>query len=214
MGKSAAACLIAGAAAVTVAVVAGPAPAWTGYVSEAGVGPGAHASAYRWGVLGVAVGLALLAAAMLATSRVAAGLLAGAAAGAALSGSVTCSAGCPLPPFEHGTPADLVHAAASIAAVAGCVFAMLAVAATADPRLRRGSRVAASVALPLSATVGVGMLAIGRGAVVGVVERALLVTIALWLVGLALTLRRSRGRRPSSPGGPRAAATGSAPRNR
>ncbi|MEJ3748207.1 DUF998 domain-containing protein [Actinomycetes bacterium KLBMP 9797] len=184
----AAACLIAGGAAVTVAVVAGPVPAWTGYVSEAGAGPGAHASAYRMGVLSVAVGLALLAAVVLATSRMAAGLLAGAAAGAALSGSVTCSAGCPLPPFDAATTADLVHGGASIVAVAACVLAMPAVARAA-PRLRRGSLVAAGVALPLSATVGVSMLVLGRGAVVGLVERALLVTIALWLVGLAVTLR-------------------------
>lgn len=183
----AAAFLVAGGAAVTVAVVAGPAPAWTGYLSEAGVGPGVHASAYRVGVLGLAVGLLLLAAVVRVTSRLAAGLLAGAAVGAALSGSVTCSEGCPLPPFDAATTADLVHAGASIAAVAACVFAMPAVASASGPGLRRGSLVAVGVALPLSATVGVSMLVVGRGAVVGVVERALLVTIALWLIGLAVS---------------------------
>jgi Protein of unknown function (DUF998) len=186
----AAACFVGGAVAVTVAVVAGPASGWTGYVSEAGTGPGVHASVYRIGVLVFAAGLLSLGATLVTTSRVAAALFGGAALGGALSGTVTCSDGCPLPPFEAATTADVVHGAASIAAVAACVLAMPAVAMrAATASMRRGTLVAAAIAFPLSAVVGVAMLAVGRGALVGVTERALLITTALWLIALAVHKR-------------------------
>jgi Protein of unknown function (DUF998) len=193
----AAACFVGGGVAVTVAVVAGPASGWTGYVSEAGTGSGIYASVYRIGVLVFAAGLLPLSAAVAATSRLAAALFGGAALGGALSGTATCSDGCPLPPFEAATTADLVHGGASIAAVAACVVAMPVVAAcAATTSLRRGSLVAAAVAFLLSGVVGAGMLAIGRSAVVGIVERALLIAIALWLIGLSVNLRDG----PPTPG--------------
>jgi hypothetical protein len=198
----AAACFAGGGAAVAVAVVAGPASGWTGYVSEAGIGPGAYAWVYRIGVLVFAAGLLPLSALAVATSRVAAVLFGGAALGGALSGAVTCSDGCPLPPFEAATTADLVHGAASVAAVGACVLAMPVVAMrAAATSLRRGSLVAAAVAFPLSGVVGAGMLTLGRGTVVGVVERALLVAVALWLIGLAVNLRDPAP--PVPPGQPR-----------
>ncbi|MDG4829642.1 DUF998 domain-containing protein [Solwaraspora sp. WMMD1047] len=236
-GWGAAGCALAGTAAVAVAVVAGPGPGPTGYVSEAGIAGSDYATAYRSGVLGLAVALLLLAAALPGAPRMAAGLLAAAAGGTAVSATVNCSVGCPLPPFESATTADLVHGAASIAAVACCVFAMLALAVApvpADParppgvdRLLRDAgrtlpagiarlplppwvtglvdrlpappavvgrlaRAAVLAALPLSALVGLAMLGLGRGTVVGVLERLLLLVIAGWLVGTALALTRHR----------------------
>ncbi|MFK3980277.1 DUF998 domain-containing protein [Micromonospora sp. NPDC050397] len=188
VAHGAVACVLSGTVTVSLAVVVGPTSALTGYVSEAGVGAGAYATAYRLGVFGVALGLLLLAAALPRTVWPAAALLAAGAAGTGLSASVTCSAGCPLPPFEQTTAADLVHGGASIAAVACVVFAMLAVAWStgAAPLLRRLGLVGAVVAFPLSATIGLAMLFVGRSTLVGIVERALLGVIALWLVASTL----------------------------
>lgn len=183
-----------GVAAVALAVVAGPGPGLTGYVSEAGVASSGYASTYRLGVFGLAAGLLLLAAALPTPLRLASALLVAAAGATTLSGAVTCSDGCPLPPFEPATSADLVHGGASVTAVAACVFAILAVAASgrAPLVLRRVSAGAAAVALPLSAAVGLAMLTLGRGTVVGVVERVLLAVVALWVITTALALALAR----------------------
>lgn len=143
----------------------------------------------------MAIGLFLLAAAVPPTLRPAALLLAVGAAGTGLSASVSCTAGCPLPPFEPTTTPDLVHGSGSILAVACVVFAMLVVAWSdiGEPVLRRLGLVGASLALPLSATIGLAMLTVGRGALVGSVERALLLVIALWAIGSALTAGFDRG---------------------
>jgi hypothetical protein len=188
VARGAAACLLTGVVVVTLAVVAGPTSPLTGYVSEAGVGSSGYATAYRIGIFSVAVGLLLLAAALPPTLRPAAALLAVGAAGTGLSASVSCTAGCPLPPFEPTTTPDLVHGSGSILAVACVVFAMLAVAwsDTGVPVLRRLGLVGASLALPLSVTIGLAMLTVGRGALVGSVERALLLVIALWAIASAL----------------------------
>ncbi|MER5704289.1 DUF998 domain-containing protein [Micromonospora sp. NPDC002296] len=193
--SAAAGCLLAGAVAVTVAVVAGPGPGLTGYVSEAGVADSGYAPTYRIGVFALAGALLLLAAALPSAARVAAGLLAAGGVCTALSGVVTCSAGCPLPPFERATVADLVHGGASIAATAAVVFAMLAVLFTpaAPPRLRRLAACGAAVSLPLAGAVGLAMLVVGRGTLVGVLERVLLAVCAVWGLATAATLaRRSR----------------------
>ncbi|MEK8107588.1 DUF998 domain-containing protein [Micromonospora sp. M12] len=109
-------------------------------------------------------------------------MLAAGAVFTALSGTVTCSDGCPLPPFERATTADLVHGGASIAATAAVVFAMitLAVSGPVGPMVRRLAGVAAALTLPLSAAVGLGMLVVGRGTVVGVLERLILALAVLW----------------------------------
>jgi Protein of unknown function (DUF998) len=196
-------CVVGGGAAVTTAAAAGPGRSATSYLSEAGAGP--HATPYRLGVLALALGLLLLALSLPPALRLAAGLLGAAALCAVLSGTIPCTAGCPLPPYEPTTPRDLVHGTASIAAVASCVFAMLAVGGgpavrglplvasmglpagppAGLPAARGVSLAAAALALPLSAVVGVGMLTVGRGGVVGITERVLLAVIAGWLCYLA-----------------------------
>ncbi|WBB56982.1 DUF998 domain-containing protein [Verrucosispora sp. WMMD573] len=194
---AAAGCVGVGVAAVTLAVVAGPGPGLTGYVSEAGVVGSGYAWTYRIGVFALATALLLLAAALRSGDRgprVAAGLLVASGLATLLSGAVTCSAGCPLPPFERATVADLVHGGASIAATAAVVFAMITIvlAPTARRPLRRIAVLAATVALPLAGAVGLAMLFAGRGSLVGVLERLLLAVAALWGLATALTLTAPR----------------------
>ncbi|MFY1690784.1 DUF998 domain-containing protein [Plantactinospora sp. WMMB782] len=125
---AAAACTLAGTVAVAVAVFAGPAPDLAGYVSEAGASGSGTVWPYRIGLLAVAAGQVLLGAALPRWLRLASGLLLASAVATALSAGVSCRDRCPLPPFDRVTLADLVHGGASIAAVAGTVFAILAVA--------------------------------------------------------------------------------------
>ncbi|WKU04684.1 DUF998 domain-containing protein [Micromonospora sp. HUAS LYJ1] len=193
-GRVAACCVLLGAVAVTVAVGAGPGGPWRGYVSEAGVRDSAFAPTYRMGVFALAAALLSLAAALPVTLRLAAGLLLTGAAGTVLSGAVTCSAGCPLPPFEAATPADLVHAGASIVAAGVTVLAMLVVGflRPATPGLRRVGRVAGVVALPVAGAVALGLLTVGRGGLVAGLERVLLVVCAGWGLCTALLLARHR----------------------
>lgn len=176
-----------GAVAITAAVVAGPGAGVAGYVSEAGTGGYPLAATYRAGVLAVAAGLALLGAVTAPFSALAGGLLGVAALAAALSGAVPCSAGCPLPPFEAATGADLLHGGASIVGVASCAFAMVALAATGrlGPGVRRLAALAAGLTVPLGGAVGLAMLFAGRGSLTGALERVLLVTAAAWLVATA-----------------------------
>lgn len=194
LSAAAAGCVLAGTAAVVFAVVAGPGPGLTGYVSEAGITESGYAPTYRIGVYGLAAGLLLLAAALPAGLGRAAALLAGGGLGTVLSAAVSCSDGCPLPPFERATVADLVHGGASVLAVALVVFAMLAIVLSpaADRRLRRVAGVGALVALPLAGAVGLAMLTVGRGSVVGLLERLLLAGIVVW--GLATAVLLGMGR--------------------
>ncbi|MEU4635563.1 DUF998 domain-containing protein [Micromonospora chalcea] len=199
----AAVCLAAGAAAVTVAVVAGPGPGPVAYVSEAGIADSGYAGAYRIGIFSVAASLLLLAGALPPGLRAAAGLLGIGAVATVLSGAVTCSEGCPLPPFEAPTVADLVHGGASIAATAAVVLAMLVVlfSRAADQGLRRIAAVGAAVALPVAVVVALALLLVGRSTLLGLSERVLLVVVVAW--GLVtsgyLAVRSLTGDGPSVP---------------
>lgn len=180
---TAAACALGGAGTIAVAVAAGPTPGLTGYVSEAGITTSGYATPYRVGVFGLAAALLLLAVALPSSARLAAALLGTAAAGTLVSGAVTCTDGCPLPPFEAATTADLVHGGASVAAVAASVFAMLAMACSPalDAPVRRLALAGLTGCLPLSGAVGLAMLLLGRGTVVGLLERILLGLVVLWV---------------------------------
>jgi hypothetical protein len=198
---AAGACALAGAVAVTLAVDAGPSPGFAGYVSEAGASTSPSVWTYRLGLLGVAAGLLLLAVALPPALRVAAGLLVPSGLATVLSAGVSCRSECPLPPFDRTTLADLVHGGASIAAVAGTVFAVLAVALTpgAAPVLRRLATAAVVVAVPLSLTAGVALLAVGRGLLTGTVERLLLIDLAAWGVATAIVLGLVRSPATATP---------------
>ncbi|MET8369317.1 DUF998 domain-containing protein [Micromonospora profundi] len=186
---------LAGAVAVTVAVVAGPGPGLAGYVSEAGIAGSAYASTYRIGILALAGALLLLAVALPPGVRVAApALLATGAVSTAVSGAVTCSEGCPLPPFERATVADLVHGGASIVATGAVVLTMavLAVSEQAGSAVRRLAARAAMLAFPLCAAIGLAMLVVGRGTLVGVLERLVLALAVLWAMVTATVLAVGR----------------------
>ncbi|RIV40938.1 DUF998 domain-containing protein [Micromonospora radicis] len=133
--------------------------------------------------------------------RVVVPLLVAAALATTLSGAVTCSAGCPLPPFERATVADLVHGAASIAATAAVVLTMIAIALcrTVDRVLRRIAAIAATVALPLAGAVGLAMLLIGRSTLVGLLERLLLAVAVSWALTTTLTLTPTPRPHPPHP---------------
>jgi hypothetical protein len=170
-----------------------------GHVSEAGVG--AHAASYRLGIIGLGVGLVLLGFALAPTLPAVTVLLAGGGGLASLSGSVPCTEGCPLPPYESPTLPDLVHAGASILGVGAVVLAMIAIAVlAADSLLRRVSRVAVCVVVPLLAIMGITMLAVGRGNLAGLLERAVLTLAAAWALTMCVRLTLSRpARLPAAP---------------
>jgi hypothetical protein len=154
------------------------------YVSEAGVAGAPRAGLYRASVLLIALSLVLLAAAT--RVRWAAPTLLLAAPLAAVSGVVTCSQGCPLPPYERSTAADLVHAAASITALLLCCLAMLLYARSAPgSALRTAGRVGLAVAVPLLGLAGAAMVFVGRGTLAGVLERIALVAATAWLIATA-----------------------------
>jgi hypothetical protein len=175
-------CTLAGTGLVAYCVTATRRLWFDGYVSEAGVG--AEASGYLLGILGIGAGLVLAGGAVVRFLPLAAGLLAGAGLFAGVSGSVPCSAGCPLPPYETATTADLVHAGASILAVGTVALAMiaLALAPAVDALVRRVSRLAGYVIVPLIAAAGFAILGLGRGPLTGLLERTVLVLATLWTV--------------------------------
>jgi hypothetical protein len=169
---------------LAVAVVATRRLWFGGYVSEAGIATEPNAALYQAGMVSVAVGLVLLALAVAPTVPAAGWLLVLAGGFSGVSGAMPCSEGCPLPPYEATTMADLVHAVASVLAVAGCTLAMGAVAigAAADARWRRLSGIAFWVVGGLVAAAALAMLGIGRGYATGLLERVILVATTVWLL--------------------------------
>jgi hypothetical protein len=198
---------VSGAVLVVVAVVATRRLWFGGYISEAGTASSGQAGLYRIGILGLAVGQVLLGAALLVRVRprwIGALLVAAGVFGVGSAG-VTCSEGCPLPPHDTPTTVDLVHAGVSIAAVAAVSLAILALALLTEPAAMtrwaalgerwtrwlpvttRGlaglvgpSRLAALTVVPLVALDGVAILALGRGPVAGLLERAVLIGATAW----------------------------------
>jgi Protein of unknown function (DUF998) len=167
---------------------------YNGFVSETGQPGAPHAGAYRLGILLIAVGLLLLGCAVVPLTLsprwavpTAAGLLLLASVLATTSSLVSCSAGCPLPPYERPTFGDLVHASSSVAGMLACVGAMWALAATAaDSALRRACRVWLVVAVPLVGFAAVSLLALGRGYSAGTSEKLLLAVIIGWVLTICL----------------------------
>ena len=196
--------LAAGLAAVGIAVgaiifwasvVASLGWSYAGYISEAGVPGSPDAFGYRLGIALLSGGLLLLGVALSHTMPVAAGLLALAGLLSSTASFVNCSAGCPLPPYEVPTFADLVHAGASVAAVTACLAAMVVFATTPAVCAERAlCRVSLVVALPLFLLAASSLLFVGRGRLTGDSERVLLVVIMVWAFVLALLQTRRTGR--------------------
>ena len=197
----------AGAAIMLVALVARPGSWLVGYVSEAGTAGQRFSGAYRSGLIGLGVGVVLLAVhrkRLVATPLLIAAVLAG------LSGAVSCSGGCPLPPFEPTTTADVVHTAAGVVGMAVLAAAMAAMWWTDDgPALRRLAATALAGTVPLGGALGLTMLFAGRTTTGAVLERLLLAVAVIWLVGTAalIALRPPAGRSPAAtPPHPRSSA--------
>jgi lysylphosphatidylglycerol synthetase-like protein (DUF2156 family) len=179
-GLTAAGTGLLGGAGMVIGVAALPHPWTTGFVSQAGAPGAGHAGFYRTGVLLLAVTLILLGVALGGLPQVVltvAGLL------ATVSGRVSCTGDCPLPPYEHPTPQDLVHAGTSIAAIGLTALAMLIVAVRSRDRL---ARVSTAVCVPLLCALAVALLAVGRGFATAVLERISLTLILGWVVASAL----------------------------
>ena len=174
---------VAGVGLIGAAVVATRRLWFGGYVSEAGIAAEPNAALYQAGMVSVAVGLVLAALAVAPMVPAAGWLLVLSGAFAGVSGAVPCSAGCPLPPYEATTMADLVHAVASVLAVGASTLAMGAVAhgCEADDRWRRLSRIAFWATGALVALAAAAMLGLGRGYATGLLERVILVGSCAWV---------------------------------
>ena len=182
------AAVLAGALTMLAGLVAVPGPWTAGYVSEAGTTGMPLAVAYRWGLVGLALGVALLGRALRRDSRPVAVLLGAAAALAACSGAVPCTGGCPLPPYEPTTVADVTHTVASVfgmVLLAGAM-ALVALSAPFDAVSRRLAATALAITVPLGGTLGLIMLFVGRGALGAALERVLLVVAVSWLIGMSV----------------------------
>ena len=198
IAAAAAALFIGGGATVGAAVAALPHP-WTGgYVSEAGVSGFARSGAYHAGIWMVSAGLLLIALSLQATKAITALLVTAGALGF-VSGSVSCSTGCPLPPYETTTWADLVHGGASILAVALVALAMLiaTVHATAHATVETTgpawpARFAFAVTAATLAALTFCLLAIGRSTATAVLERIALLLVLAWLVDYAVRAAATR----------------------
>jgi hypothetical protein len=181
-----------GAALLFAAVVTTRRLWFGGYVSEAGVASESNAGLYRAGVLTLAAGLVLLAVAVGSAVPAASLLLAASGLLAGVSGAVSCTAGCPLPPYEPTTVTDMVHAVASVLAVGGCALAMGAVgiATRVQSGWRRLSMVAFWVVGLLIGVAAVAMLGLGRGYATGLLERVILLLVTAWLLATSAYLAR------------------------
>jgi hypothetical protein len=190
------AAVLAGALTMLAGLIAAPGPWTQGYVSEAGVTGMPLAGAYRWGLGGLALGVALLGRALHRESRPVAVLLGAAAVLAATSGVVPCTAGCPLPPHEPSTTADVSHTVASIVGmvVLAGAMALIALSRPFDAALRRLATTAVVVIVPLGAALGLSMLLAGRGPLSAALERVALIVAVSWLVGTAIATAAGRTR--------------------
>lgn len=162
-----------------------------GYISEAGVVGAPLAGMYRVGVLGHGVAALLLGFAVRGVAIVATRMLVLAALLAVVSAEVSCSRGCPLPPYERPTVADLVHTAASIAGLALMAFAMVAVAFSRSGCTARSvSRWATPVVLPLLVLALLAVFLGGRGVVSGVLERIAVTATSGWIIAAGVAVGR------------------------
>jgi len=192
-----------GALAATLAATAGlvlatrDGPGIAGYVSESGVTGAPHVLLYRLTLFLLALAAGAAALALRPVARLAALAMTFAVPCLLMSGTVQCSAGCPLPPYQHPTAGDLVHAGASIAAVGLSALAMLAAAGrSTDRRVRIASRWLAVATFPVLTGMAAGLLLVGRGTVTGVLERVALVGCLGWVAVIA-TLRTVTAYRPT-----------------
>jgi hypothetical protein len=205
--------VLVGALTMLTGLIAAPGPWTAGYVSEAGTTGMPLAVAYRWGLVLLAVGVALLGRVLGRYSRPVATLLGIAAVLAAASGVVPCTSGCPLPPYEPTTAADVAHTVASILGmvVLAGAMALVALSTPFGAVLRRLAATAVVVIVPLGAALGLNMLLAGRGPLSATSERAALVVAVSWLVGTSVAAATATRTRHEPRPGRRAIAEGRRP---
>ena len=180
-------------------------PGLAGYVSESGVAGAPHAVLYRLTLVLLALAAGAAALALRPVAALAALALAVAVPCLLASGAVQCSPGCPLPPYQHPTAGDLVHAGASIAAVGCCGLAMLAAAIrSADRRVRVASRWALVLMIPAGTAMAGALLLSGHTVLTGSLERICLAGCLGWVAAVA-ALRLSTHRQTSGYAGSREA---------
>ncbi len=179
------------AAGLVIATRGGPGLA--GYISESGVAGAPHALLYRLTLLLLALAAGAAALALRPVAGRAALALAIAVPLLLVSGAVQCSKGCPLPPYQHPTAGDLLHAGASIAAVMCCGLAMLAAALRSTDRwILVASRWALLPMIPAGTAMAGALLLSGRTMLTGVLERICLAGCLAWVAAVAtLRVRRS-----------------------
>ncbi|MFI5931234.1 DUF998 domain-containing protein [Actinoplanes sp. NPDC051494] len=177
----------AGAVTMLAGLVAAPGSWLAGYVSEAGVTGMPLASPYRWGLIALACGVALLGGALRHLSGRVAPVLGAAAVFAAGSAVVPCATTCALPPFEPTTVADVVHSAAAVAGLVLLAGAMALIAWSPEfrPAQRRLAAASAALIVPSGAALALTMLLVGRGTLGAYLERVVLVIAVSWLTGAA-----------------------------
>ena len=200
------AAVLIGALTMLAGLIAAPGPWTRGYVSEAGTTGMPLAGAYRCGLVGLAVGVALLGRVLGRDSRPVATLLGLAAVLAGTSGVVPCTSGCPLPPYEPTTVADVSH---TIASVIGMVLlagamALVALSTPFGPVQRRLATTAVTVIVPLGAALGLSMLLAGRGPLSATLERVALVVAVSWFIGTSFVAATGRRTHPAPRPGSRA----------
>jgi hypothetical protein len=205
-----------GALTMLAGLIAAPGTWTAGYVSEAGTTGMPLAVAYRWGLVLLAVGVALLGRVLGDYSRPVAVLLGIAAVLAAASGVVPCTSGCPLPPYEPTTVADVSHTVASVVGmvVLAGAMALVALSTPFGVALRRLATTAVIVIVPLGAALGLSMLLAGRGQLSATLERAALVVAVSWLVGTSVAAATASRTRQDPRHGRRAIAEGRRPARR
>ncbi len=180
-GLAALICLAAGVA-FAVAVVATQGVFYPGFVSEAGIAGAPHLLGYQLGVFGVSLGMVLLGVGVRALAAAAAVALAASGVLGAVSGSVACTQRCPLPPFATPTAADLVHGAASVIGVGLCGLAVLLIAlGRHHGPVRLLARTTLWPLCPLGALMAVELSFVGRGPLIGIAERTVLVVLLVWM---------------------------------
>jgi Protein of unknown function (DUF998) len=190
-------------AAVGLVLATRDGPGLAGYVSESGVAGAPHAVLYRLTLLLLAVAAGAAAVALRPVAALAALALAVAVPCLLVSGVVQCSTGCPLPPYQHPTPGDLVHAGVSIAAVVCCGLAMLAAALrSADRPVRTVSRWVLVLMIPAGTAMAAALLLSGHTVLTGSLERICLAGCLGWVAAVA-SVRLGVHRRTSGYAGSR-----------
>jgi hypothetical membrane protein len=190
---AAGAAVLGGAATGGLLIVAAGTPGFRlqGSVSQLGAVGQPMAGTYRTSVFTIAIAAGLLAVAVVPISLLATVALTGSAAMGSVSASVRCTPGCPLPPAPSATKDDVVHVVASTVAFVLTAWAMLLLARSSTDALARFCRYSVVLVVALGTPVGLALILTGEGIFSGVFERAMMIVVLIWCVGVGAMAARS-----------------------